>query len=433
MDLSRYLKILPARNPRNVILYSTKNAAIVELPKKIADKLPNVDLSEEDGKTLRQAGFLVKDAEKEKRQFLTYIDELNSLNNSLSIKLVLNLDCNLACRYCFEGKRKGSHYMTKKTADDFIVFVKKTIRRRKDIKEILITYYGGEPLLSRELIIAISERLKSFADNKGLRLKLFFTTNGTLITKETVKRLKPLGLKEALVTLDGPSDIHNFFRPFKTGRGSFDAIVKNIKDVGSRVKIALNGNFVKENYRRFPALLDYLEDEGIDISRMASVQFSPIVAESEDIGPGFHEGCASISEPWFPGASVWLREEILKRKGRQSRTAPGLCMMEYENNLLVNYDGGICKCPGLIGRKEYVIGDIWSGTEDYRVSHNLDNWKNDECLGCVYLPLCFGGCRYMKFVRDGNMDGVDCRKEFFDAVLETLVKQDIKYGLVKVD
>ncbi len=431
MDLSRYLKIFPAKNPRNVILYSTKNAAIVELPKKIAERLPDVDLSEEDRKTLRQAGFLVRAVKREKRQFLTYIDELNNLNKTLSIKLVMNLDCNLACKYCFEGKRKGGQHMTKKTADDFIGFVKKTVLRQKHIREILITYYGGEPLLSRELIVSISERLKSFAENKGLKLKLYLTTNGTLLTKETVGRLKPLGLKEALVTLDGPSDIHNSFRPFKGGRGSFDAIVKNIKDVRSRIKIALNGNFVKDNYRRFPALLDYLADEGVDISRMPSVQFSPVVAESEDFGPGFHEGCASISEPWFPGASVWLREEILKRKGRQARTEPGLCMMEYENNILVNYDGGIYKCPGLIGREEFRIGDIWNGTKDYSKSHNLDNWKCDECLDCVYMPLCFGGCRYMKLVRDGNMNGVDCRKEFFDAALETLVKQDIKYGLVR--
>ncbi|MGE5300441.1 MAG: geopeptide radical SAM maturase [Acidobacteriota bacterium] len=431
MQLSRYLRIYAAQNPRNVILYSTKNAAIVELPKKIADKLPDVDLSEEDRKTFSALGFLVRDPEKEKRAFLTYIDELNGLNKSLSIKLVMNLDCNLACRYCFEGKRKGGHHMTRKTAADFIGFAKKVICRQKDIREILITYYGGEPLLSRELIISISQRLKSFAKDRGLVLKLYLITNGTLLTKETVKRLKPLGLKEACVTLDGPSDIHNFFRPFKAGSDSFDVILRNIRDVHRSIAIALNGNFVRDNYRRFPALLDYLRDEGIDIRRLKSVQFSPVVTESEDFGLGFHEGCASVNEPWFHKASVLLREETLRRKGRQARTEPGLCMMEYENNLLVNYDGGIYKCPGLIGREEFRIGDIWSGTTDYRKSHNLDNWKCDECLDCVYLPLCFGGCRYMKLVRDGNMDGVDCRKEFFDAALETLVKQDIKHGLVR--
>jgi uncharacterized protein len=97
----------------------------------------------------------------------------------------------------------------------------------------------------------------------------------------------------------------------------------------------------------------------------------------------------------------------------------------------VNYDGEIYKCPGLIGRKEFSAGDISTGIKDYRKSHHIDNWKNDECLECAYLPLCFGGCRYMKLVRDGEMNGVDCRREFFDASLESLVRQDIKYGLVR--
>jgi hypothetical protein len=35
----------------------------------------------------------------------------------------------------------------------------------------------------------------------------------------------------------------------------------------------------------------------------------------------------------------------------------------------------------------------------------------------------------MKLVRDGNMEGVDCKKPYFDATLEAMVKQDIRYGL----
>ncbi|MGD0282456.1 MAG: SPASM domain-containing protein [Dissulfurispiraceae bacterium] len=84
-------------------------------------------------------------------------------------------------------------------------------------------------------------------------------------------------------------------------------------------------------------------------------------------------------------------------------------------------------CAGLIGRKDFCVGDLITGIRDYHLSHNLDNWKNEKCLACAYLPLCFGGCRYLKLVRDGEMKGVDCRKRHFDAVLEPLVKQDIAY------
>jgi uncharacterized protein len=96
---------------------------------------------------------------------------------------------------------------------------------------------------------------------------------------------------------------------------------------------------------------------------------------------------------------------------------------------MMDYDGALYKCPVLIGRKDYRVGDITTGLTDYRASHALDNWKNEECLACAYLPLCFGGCRYMKLLQDGDINGVNCRKEYFDRILAQLVSQDIKYDL----
>ena len=384
----------------------------------------------QDVKALKSMGFLVRDPLKERAQILGFVDELNVLNRALNIKLVMNLDCNLACRYCFEGQRKGHHYMTRQTADAFIGFVKKWTCKEEGFREILLTFYGGEPLLSRQLIVYISGILKPFAKERGIAFKTYLVTNGTLLTRETVNLLSPLGLREAQVTIDGPAHVHNNFRPYKTGSGSFRTIMDNVKAVRARLRLCLCGNYSRDNFRDFPKLLDHLLRGGLGPGRIKSVQFYPIAAESRDFGPpDFNDGCSSINEPWLPEASLYLREEILKRGFSLPATAPGLCMMEYKNNVLVNYDGSIYKCPGLIGREEYRVGDIKTGIKDYRTSHNLGNWKNEECLNCVYLPLCFGGCRYMKLVRDGNMNGVDCKKPYLDATLEAAVKQDIKYGL----
>jgi hypothetical protein len=35
----------------------------------------------------------------------------------------------------------------------------------------------------------------------------------------------------------------------------------------------------------------------------------------------------------------------------------------------------------------------------------------------------------VKFIRDGDMNGVDCKKPYFDAALESLVKQDIRFNV----
>lgn len=413
-----------------MLLYSTKTAAVVEMSQKTLARVRGNDISADDIRTLRKSGLLVSDPEVERREILGYVDELNSLNRSLNIKLVMNLDCNLECKYCFEGSRKGKHYMTKRTASDFIAYVTKKIKTKGDFKELVLTFYGGEPLLSMELIESISRRLKLVAAEHGIRFSTYLVTNGTLLTKKIVKLLKLLGLKEAQVTVDGPRNIHNSFRPFKSGAKSFDKIMNNVKDVRGLINICLTGNFTRYNYEKFPRLLSWLKRNTLGPGRIKSVQFSPVASERSDFGPpDFHDGWSSLDEPWLFEAFLYTREEILKKGFRFAKVAPGLCMMEYENNILVNYNGDIYKCPGLLGREEFRIGDLTSGIKDYRVSHNLDNWKNAECLDCSYLPLCFGGCRYMKYVRDGNMDGVDCRKPYYDATLETMVKQDIRYGL----
>lgn len=440
MHFSKYCKIYPsAEDPDAVIIFSTKNAAIVELPASMAARLPNAKLSEKDGRTLKKLGFLVDDPAEERRDMLGFIDELRALSRTLSIKVALNLDCNLACRYCFEGKRKGKLYMSRKTADGLVDYIEKKISgsstrcRKKDIEEVYLTFYGGEPLLSKELVIYVANRVKSIAKDRGILFSFSFITNGTLLTKKAAETLKPLGLQDAYITIDGPKDIHDKSRPYKTGKGSsFEAIVRNIKAVSDIVSIQTGGNFSRDNYERFPELLDYLIDNGLLPSKAEVLGFFPALSERADFAPAeFNDGCVSLNEPWFFEAALFLREEILKRGYRLYNISPGPCAMEFENNILVNWDGSIYKCPGMIGRKEFCVGDVRTGIIDYRKSHNLDNWKNEECLSCAYLPLCFGGCRYMKFVRAGNMDGVDCRKAYFDATLEALVKQDMKYGLVK--
>ena len=301
MTLSKYCTIYPSRrSARNVILFSTKNAAIAEIPKAMAENIADANLSREDRKTLKEMGFLIDDPLKERKEILAFTDDLNGLNRSLNVKLVMNLDCNLACRYCFEGTRKGKFYMTRQTADDFISFVRKKVLSEEDFKDILITFYGGEPLLSRELIVYLSQRLKSFAEEQGIGFKTYFVTNGTLLTKETVKVLKPLGLKEAQVTIDGPEPVHNAFRPYRRGSGSFDAIMKNVKDVRGMINICLTGNYLRENFREFPKLLTWLLRTGLGPGRIKSVHFSPVNAESADFGPpDFNDGCTSLNDPWL--------------------------------------------------------------------------------------------------------------------------------------
>jgi uncharacterized protein len=436
MVFSRYAKVFSHPEESDfLILFSTKHASIIKIPKSMIEEIERGDITEKEERTLQKLGFLVKTISDEKDEMLNFLRKHDEMNKVFRATLVMNLDCNLACVYCFEGKRKGRFYMTRETADSFCEFVKKRTANganRDSFEEISITFYGGEPLLSKDLILYLSERLKKFSEENSLIFSSAFITNGALLTPKTVKHLKPLGLQGASITLDGPKGVHDQFRPFKSGEGSFDAILRNAREVCELMDLQIGGNFTRKNFTEFPFLLDYMMEKGLTPDKISYVRFDPVFKESPEFAPPHcPDACASSNEPWIFEAEMFLREEILKRGYRSQRIMPTACMMVQNENFVVNQDGSLYKCPGLIGRKNFCIGDLKTEEKDYRQIHNLDSYNNKECLDCGYLPLCFGGCKYMKIIRDGKMEGVDCRRPFFDATLEAFVLQDIRYNIEK--
>jgi uncharacterized protein len=432
MQLSHYTKIYQyEEKPGYLLFYSTKKAATILLRETVYKSIGDGSLPLSDKETLSSLGFLVNDVNEEKKSMLHLLDEINSKNTNFNLIVVMNLDCTLSCLYCFEGAMKGKFYMSQETADLLIDFIKSSFVPGK--KSFNIDFYGGEPLLSIELIKYISKKLQDLAKDRNIDYTFTLVTNGTLFTRKIAEELVSLGLKGVKITLDGTKENHDRYRPFKSGKGSFDKIVKNIKETCEVIKIGIGGNFNRENYKGFPILLDYLLSERLTPEKISNIKFDPIIKAKGDYFPAdFRDGCESINEPWLVEAGVILREEILKRGFHTPKITPSPCIIDIRDNFVVNFDGSIYKCPGLIGRKGFEIGDLRTGVKDYRGSYNLDLWKRQGCLDCEYLPLCFGGCRYMKLLRDGNIDGVDCKKQYLDATLEAFIKQDIKYRL-KVD
>ncbi len=409
-----------------MVLFSTGNAGAVRVPSSLVADIEHARLSPDECESLRSLGLVTDDPGREKQEMLGYIRELNGINTSIRIIVVLNLDCNLACTYCFEGQRKGKWYLSDETSEAFIAFVKSRDLTGKNTLQI--TFYGGEPLLSVGRIASISEKLGAYAKEKGLRYEFGLVTNGTLLLPEVVRKLVPLGLTGAKVTLDGPKDIHDRFRPFRSGAGSFDVILRNIKDVCDLIRVQVGGNYTRDNYRSFPLLLDRLLAEGITPDRVRVVKFDPVMQESAEFGnPDFHDGCTSANEPWISEATLFLRREVLSRGYETQKVAPSPCLLEFADSFVVNYDGTLYKCPGLIGRQHCCIGDVRAGVREYEASHGLHAWKNEQCLACCYLPLCFGGCRYLQLLRTGSMHGLNCQREYFDRTLGELVAQDLEF------
>ena len=430
MQLSSYLKLYPLEDqPGSLLAYSTRRASMLILDEETLQAVENNTLHPDDESLLEDLGIIVRDTEEERKSVLGMIDDLNVNSPRLNVTVLPNLDCNFACVYCFEGDAKGKFYMTDETAGQVISFIKNKFTVGK--KYLNIDFFGGEPMLSSGLVKSISEEMKAFAEGRGAAYTFTLVSNGSLFRRPIAEELAALGLTTVKITLDGDADMHNRCRPFKSGAGSFETIIRNIKETCGIVKIGIGGNFDQENYERFVLLLDYLEKEGLTPDKIYKIKFDPVMKRPQnDTSPAdYHDGCMSINEPWLLKAGNMLRQEILRRGYDTPKIIPTPCMIEISDAFVVNYDGVVYKCPVFVGKKGFEIGSVKDGITDYTASYKLGTYKNEECSQCEYLPLCFGGCKYMKALRDGNMHGVICQKEYFDRTLATLVSQDIRYDL----
>lgn len=428
MHLSPYVKIYPAHgSPGRILLYSTKTGATIIVSEKLLAAITSAELASSAQESLIRLGFLVPDIAEEKRLVTGRFSRINQRSRRCSFMVVLTLECNLACTYCYEANvlSKG-RTMSQETADLLVT----TLQRDQiaSVRDICLDFYGGEALLSVDLLRSVAGRVGALAKEAGVGFSFNLITNGTLFTRPLAEELKGLGLRSVKFTLDGPRELHDRTRPFLSGRGSFDVIFSNLREVADTVSVQVGGNFLRDTYREFPRLLDLFAENGLTPDRLSLVHFTPVIGTKA--APGLSEfamGCCTTAEPWLFEAGLYLREEILKRGYHTPKPAPASCSVEFANDLIVNYDGRLYKCPAFIGLDGWEVGHLGTGVNDYRESHNLDVWKTTECCACAYLPLCYGGCRYMKFLRDGKIDGVDCQKEFFDACLADFIEQDLRY------
>jgi uncharacterized protein len=114
---------------------------------------------------------------------------------------------------------------TAKKAIDFF------LERNGELSEVFISFYGGEPLLEFDLI----KQCVSYAKSKteGRRVKFSMTTNGTLLSESIVDFLVANDFILS-ISLDGSKEEHDVNRKFVNGKGSFDAIIENIKRIKKR-------------------------------------------------------------------------------------------------------------------------------------------------------------------------------------------------------
>ncbi|MCL2153504.1 MAG: Cys-rich peptide radical SAM maturase CcpM [Oscillospiraceae bacterium] len=150
------------------------------------------------------------------------------------LTLQVTQQCNLRCGYCaysgiYQGQRTHSNKrMSLETAFKAIDFF---LERNGELSEVVIGFYGGEPLLEFELIKECVDYAKSMVEGKRIRFNM--TTNGTLLSDDVVDYLSENDF-DLSISLDGSKTEHDTNRKFANGDGSFDLIISNVRRIADR-------------------------------------------------------------------------------------------------------------------------------------------------------------------------------------------------------
>ncbi|MBI5658869.1 MAG: radical SAM protein [Nitrosomonadales bacterium] len=152
-----------------------------------------------------------------------------ALSDALYLK-VLNLillpteQCNFRCTYCYEDFEAG------KMRPELVHSIKMLVDRRiADLQAISLSWFGGEPLVAKDIIFDIAEHVNLRCRETGVQnLGGHLTTNGYLLDIGTVERLCAVEQRSAQISLDGLGAAHDRSRPLASGKGSFGRIWDNL-------------------------------------------------------------------------------------------------------------------------------------------------------------------------------------------------------------
>ncbi|MHC1601068.1 MAG: TIGR04084 family radical SAM/SPASM domain-containing protein [Candidatus Nezhaarchaeales archaeon] len=333
--------------------------------------------------------------------------------------------CNLKCSYC--GGSFPEHLVpsdVKYTINDLNDFL-------DNIEDLIITFYGGEPLLNAQWIMKVMSRVNA--------KHFVIQTNGLLIDK--LPRDYWLQMDAILLSIDGIEQITDHHR----GKGVYRKVIAAARKLRA---------------------MGY---EGDLIARMTVTELSDIYRDAEHLLSLelFDHVHWQLNAVWNPNKSSfksWLISSYIPKlnalidlwaskalKGELLGLAPLKALLYAMikghslgmppcgagwNALAINTNGDVLACPIAVDVKWARLGNIKSST----CKELLGKIKIGEpCIHCQYGNLCGGRCLYTYHERLWGDEGFKLLCLATQALIEKLyrikpkIEKAIKNNVIKID
>lgn len=395
--------ILIEKNKNGSLIYNSHSGALFMIDKSTEDFLNEIKENNnpqnfKNFKSLFKNGYIVDKNIDEvgffemKEKHLLY----SMMANSVHYVICPTMSCNYTCLYCYEHeneKQISTDIMSDDVIEKTLEFLKVQINKMNTIKDVKVTWFGGEPLLGINVIEKISRYLILYCQEKDIEYHASIITNGLLFDNNISKRcFEKLKIRMAQITIDGEKEIYRKYKG--TTNEAYDKVIKNIIDASKYMRVNVRLNIDKNNYNSVMyAVKSLIENKEMN----ANIKFylAPIKVQKSNI---LAEYMLDDEEFYNIKLKFW---EMFIKNNYYDFIETEMPQMKYvscgaltRNNYIIDPFGDLYKCERTIGEKKYCIGNVEEGLFYNMQTFLFGEFKVDaKCKKCSIYPICRSGCR----------------------------------------
>ena len=327
--------------------------------------------------------------------------------------------CNLDCKYCYflskERLYPGSDF---RMSDNLLEEYIRQYIEAQSVDEINFAWQGGEPTLMGVEFFRQAVRYQQKHKRPGMRITNALQTNAVTLDDEWCAFFAENDFLIG-VSLDGPRDVHDYYRVDKGGQPTFQRVMAGIDllkrhdadfNILTTVHAANEGHGLR--------VYKFLRDE----VGARFMQFIPIVERDNETG--YQEGDKvterSVSADAYGRFLIEMYEEWVRRDvGRVyvqifdialaawTGAPPGLCIFDETCGLALalEHNGDVYSCDHFV-EPDYKLGNIMDVplndivVMDQQREFGLAKRETlpQYCLDCEVKFVCNGGCPKNRFI-----------------------------------
>jgi uncharacterized protein len=354
---------------------------------------------------------------------------IHSHPESLQVLIHVSDGCPLHCIYCYKGeKRRG--IISEKTIGRLF----RLIEDHESSGRVSYTWLGAEPLTAGLAFFKRMRRLqKKICSHEVIN---YLQTNGVLLSRQMIDFFLGEGFSLSF-SVDGPEFLHNKLRPYVSGRGSFERVMRAVdmtrKAGGSTPALTV---ITRQSAPHIDKIYAFFKHQGMNFRVNTVVNCGTTLKNSENLLLNQKERATvmcRLFDLWFDDKSSRRPEvrplALIKESFDTHKPAICTMMKSCQTHIFaIGTDGTIYPCARFSDRS-VSFGNINSiSSLEVAMNHPLrikllnryDFQK--KCHRCNYRLQCYSGCMHSAYL-SGDIMGIspDCRSD--KAILRHVAKR----------